>query len=195
MGLEDLAMMRTLPNSIVLYPSDAVSAYKLVSTMADYHDGISYMRTTRADTPILYDKNETFSIGGSNVLRQSDNDVACIVTAGITLHEALKAYDQLQKENISVSVIDAYSIKPLDITTILSVARKSNNTIITVEDHYIQGGIGEAVASSVINNGIIVEMLAVKNRSRSGTPEELLAYAEIDAKHIVQKIRKRLLTK
>lgn len=185
MGLEDLAMMRCIPNSIVLYPSDGVSTYKLTQLMANYHDGISYLRTTRAVTPMLYDKKEEFHVGGCKILRQSNNDLACIVAAGITLHEALKAHKLLAAEGVHVSVIDAYSIKPLDVETIKTVAKLSGNKIITVEDHYPQGGLGEAVAHGVINRGIIHKVLAVNQISRSGTPEMLMKHAEIDAESIV----------
>ncbi len=188
MGLEDISMMRAIPNSIVLYPSDGISAYKLVEQMANYHDGISYLRTTRSNTQNLYDKNEEFPIGGCKTLRQSDNDKACIIAAGITLHEALKAYDILKAENISVSIIDLYSIKPLDAKTIRNIASKSSNTIITVEDHYLEGGLGETVASALVNDNFTITSLAVKEISRSGAPEKLLEYAGIDAQNIVKAV-------
>ena len=190
MGLEDIAMMRCLPNSVVLYPSDAVSTHKLVEQMARYTDGISYLRTTRMETSVVYDNDETFSIGGCKVLRKSEQDVACIVAAGITLHEALKAYDILSQQNVFVSVIDLYSIKPLDAATIISVAKSSKNKIITVEDHYPEGGIGEAVLSAVRNETITVHSLAVTMLPRSGKPEELLAWAGIDADAIVETVQK-----
>lgn len=187
MALEDIALMRTVPNSVVLYPSDAVSAYKLLEVMANYNDGVSYMRTTRSDTPILYDSDEQFDIGGCKVLRQSDNDSACIVAAGITLHEALKAYETLKADNILVSVIDLYSIKPMDHETIRAIAIRSNNRIITVEDHYAAGGIGEAVASALQDQA--VEILCVRHIPRSGKPQELLAFEEIDCNSIAEKVR------
>lgn len=191
MGLEDLAMMRAVPNSIVFYPSDAVSAFKLSEHMANYHDGISYMRTTRAATPMLYDFDEEFKVGGSKVLRQSDNDQACIVAAGITLHEALKAYEELKQQGVAVSVIDAYSVKPVDAETIINVAQKSSNRVIVVEDHYAEGGLGEAVASAVAcrDNQVKVEILAVTKVSRSGKPEKLMEYAGIDAAAIVERLK------
>ncbi len=190
MALEDLAMFRAIPNSIVLYPSDGVSTYKLTEIMANYDDGVSYLRTTRPAALNLYDKNETFKIGGCKVLRQSDKDKVCIVAAGITLHEALKAYDELLKQNINVSVIDLYSIKPLDKKTIIEVAKKSGNKIITVEDHYLQGGLGEAVASELSNEDIIIEKLAVTKVPRSASSDELLAYEGIDYKSIVNAVIK-----
>jgi len=189
MGLEDIALMRCLPNSIVLYPSDAVSTHKLVEQMARYGDGVSYLRTTRMETPVLYDNDEEFPVGGCKVLKKSDNDVACVIGAGVTLHEALKAYEILARQNVFVSVIDLYSVKPLNGTTVVSVARASGNKIITVEDHYPQGGIGEAVASALRNEGIAIYSLAVNPLPRSGTPEQLLAFEGIDAAAIAKKVK------
>jgi transketolase len=189
MGLEDIALMRCLPNSIVLYPSDAVSTHKLIEQMARYNDGISYLRTTRMETPVLYNNNEQFPIGGCKVIKQSSNDVACIIGAGITLHEALKAYDILSQRNVFISIIDLYSIKPLDATTIISVAKSSQNKIITVEDHYPEGGIGEAVLSALRNENISIISLTVTRLPRSGTPEELLALEGIDAAAIVKAVQ------
>lgn len=191
MALEDLALMRSIPDSVVLYPSDGVSAYKLTEVMANYNNGVSYMRTTRLATPILYDHSEKFLLGGSKVLRQSDNDIYCIVAAGITVHEALKAYEQLKAQGVFVSVIDAYSVKPLDAQTIMRVAKSSGGKLITVEDHYEQGGLGEAVARLLVNDSIDVTCLAVRGISRSGTPEKLLAYAGIDAASIVSCVLSR----
>lgn len=189
MGLEDIAMMRTLPDSIVLYPCDAVSTYKLVGLMAQYNKGISYLRTTRMDTPGVYVDYEDFVIGGCKVLRQSEQDLACVIGAGITLLEALKAYDMLQQEGINIAVIDLYSVKPIDTQTILDVAKKAGNRVITVEDHYLNGGLGQAVAYDLINSGITVECLAVTQVPRSGKPEELLAWAGIDAAAIVKEVK------
>jgi transketolase len=186
MALEDMAMMAAIPNSIILYPSDGVSAYKLTECAANYHDGTSYLRTTRADTTILYSHDEAFTIGGCKVLRQSKKDTACIIAAGITVHEALKAYDMLKKDAIAVAVIDAYSIKPLDVATIAAVATASGNKVITVEDHYIYGGLGQAVAAALVNHQVTLTTLAVTHVSRSGKPEELLKDAGIDAESIVK---------
>ena len=188
MALEDIACMRSVPHSIVLYPSDSVSTYKLVELMASYNDGISYVRTTRADTPVLYNKDEFFTLGGSKVVRRASGARTCVVAAGITLHEALKAYELLKQQGIIINVIDAYSIKPLDVTTIKTIAAESSNSVITVEDHYQAGGLGEAVALELSESGIKVHSLAVKDISRSGTPEELLSYAGIDAESIVKKV-------
>ncbi len=190
MGLEDIAIMRTLPNSVVLYPSDAVSTYKLVELMANRSDGITYLRTTRMATPVLYNTGEEFTLGGCKILRQSDHDVACVIGAGVTLHEALKAYEHLKKENIYISVIDLYSIKPLARDTLLSMAKKAKNKIITVEDHYLEGGLGETVVYALRNTGITIECLAVKKLPRSGKPEELLALHEIDAATIIKTVKK-----
>lgn len=189
MALEDIAMMRALPESVVLYPSDAVSCHKLVEQMTQYHTGISYLRTTRAATPVIYDNAEDFSIGGLKVVRQSEQDVACIVAAGITLHEALKAYDVLQAEGIAVAVIDLYSIKPIDSTTLIKVANAAGKHVITVEDHYLQGGLGQAVVYELRNTDIAIECLAVTQLPRSGKPEELLAWVGIDAAAIVKKVK------
>jgi len=190
MGLEDIAMMRALPGSVVLYPSDAVSTWKLVELMANYHDGISYLRTTRSATPVLYESNETFELGRCKVLKQSDNDKACIVAAGVTVHEAMKASVMLQDSGIHIAVIDLYSIKPLDVKTLQDIGKKSNNTIITVEDHYLEGGLGQAVSAALVNSGIIVHTLAVNQVPRSGTPQQLRAWAGIDAESIVKTIKK-----
>ncbi len=192
MALEDIAMMRTVPNSVVLYPADGVATFKLVECMIRYNEGISYLRTTRAATPKLYSADETFVIGGCKVVRQSDKDVACIVAAGITLFEALKAYEQLSKENIFVSIIDCYSIKPLDTKTITEVARNAASRIITVEDHYREGGLGEAIASALINERMHITMLAVNKLPRSGKPEELLDYESINAQALVLQVRQFL---
>ena len=186
MGLEDIAMMRCIPNSIVLYPSDAISTYKLLAHMQDYIKGVSYLRTTRMALPILYDQAEQFPIGGCKILRASEKDEACIIGAGITLHEALKAYTILQE--IKVAVIDLYCIKPLDIQTIIKVARNSHNRIIIVEDHYKEGGIGEAVTAACMGTEITIISLAVEQIPQSGKPETLLRVACIDASAIAKAV-------
>ncbi|HLJ82438.1 MAG TPA: transketolase, partial [Ktedonobacterales bacterium] len=144
MALEDLAMMRAVFGSIVLYPSDANQTGHLVAAMAD-HKGISYLRTTREKTNVLYSAGESFPVGGSKVLRQSGSDRVTVVAAGITVHEALKAYDQLQGEGIAIRVIDAYSVKPIDKQTLFAAAQATNGQIVTVEDHWLEGGLGDAV--------------------------------------------------
>jgi len=189
MGLEDIAIMRGLPKSIVLYPCDAVSTYKLMQEMANYHDGISYLRITRMATPVIYDAKELFPVGGCKILKQSVNDRALVIAAGITVHEALKAHAILAKEGISIAVIDLYCVKPLDVKTISEVAKACNNTIVTVEDHYQAGGIGEAVSAAVSAQALRVYHLAVNHLSRSGKPEELLADAGIDAHAIVKRVK------
>lgn len=187
MGLEDIAMFRAILDSIVLYPGDAISADALVEEAAK-HKGIVYIRTTRMATPIIYGPDESFVIGGSKVLRKSDRDVATVVAAGVTLHEALKAYDELWKQGINIRVIDLYSVKPLDAATLRDAA---NNTqfIITVEDHYPEGGIGEAVRTALTTMSVPVYSLAVRKTPKSGLPRELIDYEEISQKAIVSKIK------
>lgn len=192
MALEDIAMMRSIPNSVVLYPSDAVSTYKLVEQMTYYDWGTSYLRTTRMATPVIYDNNEEFYIGGCKVLRESVADKVCIIAAGVTLFEALKAYDILLAEGIQISVIDLYSIKPIDTETVLATAQKSGNKVITVEDHYLEGGLGQAVVYELRNHDIKVECLAVTELPRSGNPEQLMDWAGIDAAAIIRKVKELL---
>ena len=188
MGLEDIAMFRAIPNSVVLYPSDAVSAERLVAEAAA-HEGIVYLRTSRPKTPILYGVDEGFPIGGSKVVKKSEQDKVTIVTAGITLHEALKAHETLNAEGVSIRIIDLYSIKPIDTKSLLSAAADTNNTIITVEDHYPEGGLGDAVLDAVATEGISVHKLAVTGIPRSGKPDELLEFHGISANAIVQKVK------
>ncbi len=195
MALEDIAMMRALPNSIVLYPSDAVSAYALTTLMAGYNTGISYLRTTRESLPMLYQSTESFEIGGCKVLKESAHDKVCIIAAGITVHEALKAYDILRnKHGIFISIIDLYSVKPFDEETVSRVVHASGGTVIVVEDHYAEGGIGEAIATLCYNEAFDMEFLAVTEVSRSGKPDELLRLANIDTQAIVDSV-KRLVKK
>lgn len=189
MALEDIAIMRALPGSVVLYPSDGVSTYRLVSQMAEYNDGITYLRTTRMDTSVRYALHEEFPFGGCKVLAESEKDQVCIVAAGVTLVEAMKAYEQLQQEGISVAVIDLYSIKPLDRDTLLRVGTQAKKRMITVEDHYREGGLGEAVLYALRNTGITIQCLAVTQLPRSGKPEELLAMMGIDAAGIIRAVK------
>jgi transketolase len=188
MALEDLAMMRAQPNVTVLYPCDAVSTERLVERMA-YHQGPVYMRTSRPKTPVIYDANETFTIGGLKVLRQSANDSATVVGAGVTVFEALKAYDELQKQGVAIRVVDLYCVQPVDAATLVRCARETGGRVITVEDHYAAGGIGDAVASAVASAGVTVQRLAVREIPRSGTPEELVDLYGISARHIVAAVR------
>jgi transketolase len=186
MGLEDLAMMRAIAGSTVLYPSDAVGTEKLVEQMAQTK-GICYLRTSRPKTPVIYNNDEAFPIGGAKVLREGDK--ATVVAAGVTLYEALKAADTLKHDGVNITVVDAYSIKPLGKDVILAAAKKTNNTIVTVEDHYAEGGLGDAVAGELSPEGVKVHKLAVTALPRSGKPEELLAHFGIDAASIVKKIK------
>ena len=187
MGLEDIAMFRTILDSVVLYPSDAVSAEKLVEEAAR-HKGMVYIRTTRNVTPIIYKTNEEFPIGGSKVLRQSDKDVITVVGAGITVHEALGAYGELKKEGIFIRIIDLYSIKPADMTN-LRKAANITQAIITVEDHFAEGGIGEAVRSLMADVDVPVHSLSVQKMPKSGKAGELLDYEEISRSAIIKKVR------
>jgi len=187
MGLEDIAMFRAILNSVVLYPSDAVSTEKLVEEAAK-HNGIVYIRTTRKDTPIIYNKDEVFTIGGSKILRKSNSDFATVIAAGITLHEALIACEELKKEGIFIRLIDLYSIKPIDTLT-LHEAVKTTKAIITVEDHFAEGGLGEAVNSALADHAVPVYSLAVKKMPRSGKPDELLDYEEISRSAIMHKVK------
>lgn len=191
MGLEDIAAMRAIPRSIVLYPCDAVSTVKLVAEMAKY-PGIAYLRTTRPKTPVIYNNDEEFPVGGCKILRSSPDDVVTVVAAGITVFEALKAYEVLSNEGIKIRVIDLYSVKPLDEATLIRCALETNRLIVTVEDHYPEGGIGDAVASAVSKEGIRVHKLAVNDIPRSGKPEELMDMFGISVKAIVQKVRQLL---
>jgi transketolase len=172
----------------VLYPSDAVAAEKLVEQAA-LHKGIVFLRTSRPKTAVLYGNDEAFPIGGAKVLRQSAGDKITVVAAGVTLYEALKAADQLAKQGISISVIDAYSIKPLGVDVIRTAAQKTGSLVLTVEDHYPEGGLGDAVAGELSKDGIRVHKLAVFSLPRSGKPEELMARYGIDANAIAIKVK------
>jgi transketolase len=189
MALEDLAMMRAQPNITVLYPCDAVSTERLVERMA-YHPGPVYLRTTRPKTPVIYGPEESFEIGGLKVLRASTSDAATVIAAGVTVFEALKAYDELKARGVAVRVIDLYSLQPIDAATLLRCARETRGRLITVEDHYAAGGIGDAVASAVAAEGYAVHRLAVPKVPRSGTPEQLLDRYGISARHIVAAVER-----
>ena len=186
MGLEDIAMFRTLLDGVVLYPSDAVSTERLVEAAAACR-GIVYIRTTRMATPILYGTGEEFVIGGSKVLRKSPKDVATVVAAGVTLHEALKACAELKRDGIYIRVVDLYSIKPLDEAG-LAEAAKATGLLITVEDHYAEGGLGEAVQSALCSR-VPVYSMAVRAKPKSGKPDELLDFEEISHGAIVRKVK------
>ncbi len=191
MALEDLAMMRAVYGSTVLYPCDANETAQLVAAMAE-HQGVVYMRTTREKTPVLYSPDEQFTVGGSKVLRSSDHDQVTVVAAGITVHETLKAYEQLLSDGVTIRVIDAYSVKPMDEETLLMAAQEANNRIITVEDHWPEGGLGEAVLEVFTQrDGPLPQIvkLAVESMPGSGTAAELLEAAGISAHDIMQAIK------
>ena len=188
MGLEDIAMMAAQPGVTVLYPSDATCTYRLVEAAAN-HKGMVYLRAGRPKSPVLYGPEERFAIGGSKVLRQSASDVLTIVAAGVTLFEALKAHDQLKASGIHVRVIDLYSIVPIDRTTLLDSARSTHGRMLTVEDHYAHGGLGDAVLSAVGPEGIKVHKLAVRVIPHSGKPEELVDHFGIGTRSIVEAVK------
>jgi len=185
MALEDIAAFRAVLDSVVLYPSDANQAVELLDAMRR-HRGFSYMRTTREKTPVLYEAGETFEIGGSRTLRTGDDDAVTLIGAGITLHECLTAADELASNGIPARVVDLYSVKPVDAGTIVVAARETG-ALITVEDHWAEGGIGETVAGVLARagSGTPLVSLAVSGRPGSGPPEALLAAAGIDSAHVV----------
>lgn len=187
MALEDLAMMRAIPGCTVFYPCDAVSTERLVALMAAT-PGPAYMRTSRPKTPVIYGAEETFEVGGSKTLRQSDHDAATVVAAGVTLFEALAAYDTLKAEGVAIRVIDAYSVQPIDRAALVRAGRETG-WLITVEDHYAAGGLGDAVAEAVAPEGLHVRRLAVPEVPRSGKPAELLDRYGISAARIVEAVR------
>jgi transketolase len=190
MGLEDIAFFRTLLNGVVLYPSDAVSTERLVEEAAR-HQGLVYIRTTRGATPVIYGADEIFTIGGCKVLHQSDNDQITLIGAGITLHEALAARELLAGEGIGVRVIDLYSIKPLDTET-LRRAAETTGLLLTVEDHFPEGGLGEAVRTALWDTGAKVASLAVGKKPKSGKPAELLDFEELSSRAIVRRVKELL---
>jgi transketolase len=182
-------MMRAVPGAAVLYPCDAVSTERLVVEMSRF-PGIAYMRTSRPKTEVIYGPNETFPVGGSKVLRESANDVATVVGVGVTVFEALSAYETLKKENIFIRVIDAYSVQPIDASALVAAGKATKGRIITVEDHYVAGGLGDAVAEAVASAGLAVRRLAVRELPRSGQPGELLERYGISASHIVDAVKR-----
>lgn len=193
MGLEDIALFRTLPESIILYPCDAVSTYRCVELMANHHTSISYLRTTRADTPVIYDTTTVFKIGGCHVIKQSMHDTATIIAAGITLFEALKAYEMLAIENIFTTIIDCYSVNPLPVEDIIQAALKTNHLVVIAEDHYPAGGLGEAIIAALVGHTPEapwhIKHLAVNKLPMSGKPQQLLDYESIDAQAIYKAIK------
>ncbi len=186
MGLEDIAMMRAVFDSIVVSPSDAVSAEKLTAAVSA-RDRITYVRTIRGKTPVLYDNNDEFEIGGSRLLRSSENDVGAIIATGVTVPEALEASEILAKEGIPVKVVDCYSLKPVDRESLQRVADGSK-FILTAEDHYPEGGLGDAVCSAIRFSGRM-SRAAVTRRPHSGSPEKLLAEQQLDAQGLASRVR------
>jgi transketolase len=197
MGLEDLAMMRAVCGSTVLYPCDPNQTARLVHAMVDL-SGITYLRTTREKTPVIYAPGELFPVGGSRLVRHSDRDQVAVVAAGITVHEALKAYEILKSEGITIRVIDCYSVKPIDRATLHRAAQDSLGRLIVVEDHWFEGGLGDAVLDAFVDtrvDGLRVMKLAVREMPGSGTPDELMNAAGIDADCVVQAVKRLLDTK
>ena len=191
MALEDIAMMRAIPGSTVLYPSDPNQTAKLVAAMADL-GGISFIRTTRAGKPTLYGPEDTFPVGGSKVLRRSDEDQVTIVAAGITVHEALDAYRDLRGEGIHTRVIDLYSVKPVDVQTLRKALRDTENRLVVVEDHWPEGGVAAAVLEALATDGatrVNLKHLAPSEIAGSATSAEQLAMAGIDAAAIAGAVK------
>ena len=184
MALEDLAMMRAIPECTVLYPSDAVSAEECVKLAAET-EGMFFIRTTRPDTPVIYSNDEIFEVGKAKVVRSDPEDQATVVGAGVTLFEALKAHELLAGEGISIRVVDLFSVKPVDAEGLQQAAAETGGKVVTVEDHYPEGGIGEAVQSALAGTGVDVRKLAVRGVPRSGKSALLMARFGIDADHIV----------
>ena len=190
MALEDIASLRAVHGSTILYPCDPNQTAQLLALMVDLQ-GIGFMRATREKTPVIYSPDETFRIGGSRVVRQTDDDAVTLIGAGITLHEAMKAAEQLAGDDIAARVIDLYSIKPIDAETLRTAARVTGR-FVTVEDHFPEGGLGDAVlevfAESDERPRIV--KLAVRELPGSATPEQQLAAAGIDAPHIAAAARR-----
>ncbi len=188
MGLEDFALFGAIADSIIFHPSDATSSAKILPLIAA-HSGISYVRTLRPKTPVLYDVKEQFKIGGSKILRFTQNDMLSIAAAGITVHEALKAYEELKKKGVLVRIVDCYSIKPIDKKTLEDCVKKTQkNVVITVEDHYDHGGLGDFVQSALASSKAQIYKMAVSQIPHSGTKDELLKYVGISAEDIMSKV-------
>uniref|UniRef100_A0A8C7LGX9 Transketolase n=1 Tax=Oncorhynchus kisutch TaxID=8019 RepID=A0A8C7LGX9_ONCKI len=192
MGLEDIAMFRAIPTATVFYPSDGVSTEKAVELAANTK-GVCFIRTSRPENSVLYNSNEDFHVGQAKVVYKTNDDHVTVIGAGVTLHEALAAAEMLKKERINIRVIDPFTIKPLDSKTIIEHAKATRGRIVTVEDHYYEGGLGEAVCSAVVNEtGFNVHRMAVAHVPRSGKPTELLKIFGIDRDAIAQAVRKML---
>ena len=189
MALEDFGMFRPIPNSIIICPSDAVSTEKLVVNLAQSH-GIKYLRTTRPSTLVIYKNKEEFPIGEFKIIKKSMKDSIILIGTGITVHECLKAYEKLKSQGINVCVVDCYSIKPFNSGKLIELAKVCDSKIITVEDHYIESGIGEMIASEVCNFGITVNKLAVKELPHSGEKDELFHAYGIDSDNIIKEAKR-----
>jgi transketolase len=191
MALEDLASMRAIQTCTVLYPCEAVSTERLLAVAASTH-GPVYMRTSRPKTPVIYGPSETFVAGGSKTIRQSASDAVAVIAAGITVFEALKAHDELAKEGVAIRVIDAYSIKPVDRDGLIAAGKATGGRLLTVEDHYPHGGLGDAVSEAAWDQGFRVRRLAVREVPRSGTPEELIDHYGLSARAICEAVREMI---
>jgi transketolase len=192
MALEDLASLRAVHGSVVLYPADAASTARVVAEMADT-DGVVYLRTTRGAYPVIYGPDEAFPVGGSKVHRAGLHDQVALIGAGVTLHECLAAADELAGSGVAVRVIDAYSVKPIDRDALVEACRVTDSRLVVVEDHYPEGGIGSAVLEALADASVPplqVAHLAVRGLPTSGTPAELLDVAGISSRHIVAAARR-----
>jgi len=187
MGLEDISLFRSIPNALVFYPSDPVATKKLVE-QALIFPGIVYLRLTRAETPLVYRESDVFEVGGLKIVKQSSEDKVAIIGAGITLHEAIKAQTILEKDGVRARVIDLYCLKPLSFETLQQALGKIQ-VIVTAEDHYPEGGLGELVKVLLSGTGVKIHSLSVNKLPQSGKPEELLAYEEIDAAAIIKAVK------
>ncbi len=190
MGLEDLGMFRPIPGCAVLYPCDAFSTEACVESLAR-HKGLSYLRTTRPATPLIYSRNEKFPVGGLKVLRKSQEDKAAVIAAGITVHEALRAYDELKRQGISVRIIDSYSVQPVHKEAMAREVEEAGKKAVVAEDHFPGGGLGDAAALALAGKAEIVH-LAVTDVPRSGKPDELMDKYGINARHIVKAVKELL---
>ncbi|KAK2571235.1 Transketolase-like protein 2 [Acropora cervicornis] len=189
MALEDIAMFRSIPNCVVFYPSDAVSCERAVELAANY-EYMTFIRSTRGTTPVIYQNDEIFEIGKAKIVCQAENDSALVIGAGVTLAEAMKAADLLKEHKISIRILDPFTVKPIDSEAIIQHAKACNGKILTVEDHYLEGGLGEAVLAAVAQeSGVTVRTLAVTEVPRSGPGDELLEMFGISANHIVKAVR------
>lgn len=189
MGLEDIAMMCAEPNYTVLYPSDATAAWRAAKLAAE-HKGPCYLRLARMATPIFYGPEEKFAIGKCKILRQSGRDRAMIVTGGVTLAEALAAYDQLRTEGLEVCIVDLFSIQPIDREALIEASRAAGGLVVTVEDHYAHGGLGDAVLAALAEERVEVHKLAVREIPHSGKPSELIERYGISARQIAETVRR-----